>query len=83
MSELLEVVLGMLDSLGCHFPSNILFKAGFVATYCLNLFLSWNILFAPLIVNDSLAGYSSLVLHPWSLSSTVPLSRTFWLSWFP
>ena len=58
----------MLDSLGCNFPSNILCKAGLVVTYCLNLFLSWNILFSPLIVNNSLTGYSSLGLHPWSLS---------------
>ena len=58
----------MLDSLGCDFPSIAFCKAGFVATNCLNLFLSWNILFSPLIVNDSLAGYSSLGLHPWSLS---------------
>ena len=68
MSELLLAVLGMLDSLGCDFPSNTFCNTGFVATYCLNLFLSWNILFSPLIVNDSLAGYSSLGLHPWSLS---------------
>ena len=58
----------MLDSSGCDFPSNILCKAGFVAMYYLNLFLSWNILFSPLIVNYSLADYSSLGLHPWSLS---------------
>ena len=58
----------MLDSLGCNFPSITFYKAGIVATNCLNLFLSWNILFSPLIVNDSLAGYSSLSLHPWSLS---------------
>ena len=41
----------MLDSLGCDLPSSTFCKAGFVATYCLNLFLSWNILFSPLIVN--------------------------------
>ena len=58
----------MLDSLGCDFPSNILCKAGLVVTYCLNLFLSWNILFSPLILSDSLAGYSSLDLYQWSLS---------------
>ena len=58
----------MLDSLGCDFPFITFCKAGFVATNCLNLFLSWNILFSPLIVNDSLAGYSSLGLHSWSLS---------------
>ena len=50
------------------FPSSIFCKAGFVATYCLNLFLSWNILFPPLMGNASFAGYSSLGLHPWSLS---------------
>ena len=58
----------MLDSLGCDFPSITFCKAGFLGMYCLNLFLSWNILFAPLIMNDSLTGYSSLSLHPWSLS---------------
>ena len=84
MSELLQAMLGMLDSLGCDFPSNILCKAGFVAIYCLNLFLSWNILFSPLIVNNSLTGYSSLGLHIHGLLvSAVPLSRTSWLSWFP
>ena len=65
MSVLLWVLLG---SLGCDFPSNTFCKAGFVVTYCLNLFLSWNILFSPLIVNESLAGYINLGLHPWSLS---------------
>ena len=64
MSELLWALLYFLV---CDFPSITFCKAGFVATNCLNLFLSWNILFSPLIVNDSLAGYSSLDLHPWSL----------------
>ena len=68
MSELLWAVLGMLDSLGCDFPSITFCKAGFVAMNRLNLFLSWNILFSPLIVNDSLGGYISLGLHPWSRS---------------
>ena len=58
----------MLDSMGCDFSSITFYKAGFVAPNCLNLFLSSNILFSPLIVNDSLSGYSSLGLHPWSLS---------------
>ena len=58
----------MLDSLDCDLLSNTFCKAGFVAMNCLNLFLSWNILFSPLKVNDNLAGYSSLGLHPWSLS---------------
>ena len=65
MSELLWVLLG---SLGCDFPSITLCKAVFVAMHCLNLFLSWNILFYPLMVKESLAGYSSLGWHPWSLS---------------
>ena len=50
------------------FPSSFFCKTRFVATYCLNLFLSWNILFSPSMVNASFAGYSSLGLHPWSLS---------------
>ena len=39
-----------------------------MATYCLKLFVSRNILFSPLMGNESMAGYSSLGLHPWSLS---------------
>ena len=64
MSDLLWALLG---SLGCDFPSITFCRVGFVAMYCLKLFLSWNILFYPLMVNKSLAGYSSLGLHPWSL----------------
>ena len=40
-----------------------------MATYCLNLVLSWNILFSPFIVIESFAGYSSLGWHPCSLST--------------
>ena len=58
----------LLASLVCGFPSSIFCKAQFVAMYCLNLFLSWNILFSPSMVKESFAGYSSLSLHPWSLS---------------
>ena len=58
----------LLASLVYDFPSSIFCKAGFVATYCLNLFLSWNILFSPSMMNASFAEYSSLGLHPWSLS---------------
>ena len=63
-----ELLWALLDSLVCDFPSIIFCKAGFMATDCLNLFLYWKILFSPFIVNESLAGYSSLGLHPWSLS---------------
>ena len=58
----------MFGSLGCDFTSITFCKAGFVAMNCLNLLLSLNILFSPLIVNDSLTEYSSLGLHPWSFS---------------
>ena len=58
----------LLASLVCDFPSSIFCKAGFVDTYFLNLFLSWNILFSPSMVNASYAGYSSLGFHPWSRS---------------
>ena len=52
---------GWLASLVCGLPSNIFSKPGFVATYCLNLFLSWNVLFSPLMVNACFAGSNSLV----------------------
>ena len=65
MSELLWVLL---DSLSGDVPSSTFCKAEFVAMYCLNLFLSWNISFSPLMVKESLARYSSLGLHLWSLS---------------
>ena len=58
----------LLESLVCGFPSSIFCRARFVATYCLNLSLSWNILLSPMMVNASFAGYNSLGLHPWSLS---------------
>ena len=35
--------------------------------YCVNLFLSWNILVSPSIVIESFAGYSSLAWHLYSL----------------
>ena len=57
----------LLASLVCGFPSSIFSKAGFVAMYCLNLFLTWNILFSPLMVNTSFVGCSILGLYPWSL----------------
>ena len=52
---------------GFCFPSSTFCKAGFVDTYCLNLVLSWNILFSPSMVIESFAGYSSLGLQLWSL----------------
>jgi len=35
--------------------------------YCVNLVLSWNILFSPFMVIESFAGYSSLGWHLYSL----------------
>jgi hypothetical protein len=35
-------------------------KAGCVDKYCLNVVLSWNILFSPLMLIESFAGYSNL-----------------------
>ena len=72
MSELLLAVLAMLDSLGCNFPSITFCKAGFVAMDCLNLFLSWNILFSPLIVNSSLAGYFQEYTNPVNFTRSKP-----------
>ena len=58
----------LLASLVCGFPSSSFCKTGFVDMCCLNLFLSWNILFSPSMVNENFAGNSNLGLHPWSLS---------------
>ena len=58
----------LLASLGCGFPSSTFCKAEFEGTYCLNLFFSWNILFSPSMVKENFSGYTSLGLHPWSLS---------------
>ena len=49
------------------FPSIILCRAGFVDRYCVNLVLSWNILFSPSMIIESFAGYSSLGWHLYSL----------------
>ena len=46
----------------------ILCKAGLVDKYCLNLVLSWNILFSPSMLIESFASYSSLGWHLCSLS---------------
>jgi hypothetical protein len=43
------------------------FRAGFVERYCVNLVLSWNILFSLSMVIESFAGYSSLGWHLCSL----------------
>ena len=43
--------------------------AGLVDKYCENLALSLNILFSPSLVIESFAGYSSLLLHPWTLTT--------------
>ena len=61
------VIMGVVGFLFCSFPSSSFSKAGFVAAYCLNLFLSCNILFSPSMVNASFSKYSSLGFHPWSL----------------
>ena len=57
--------------LGCslcwHFPSIILCRVGFRKIYCVNLFLSWNILLSPCVVNESFVGYGSLGWHLCSL----------------
>jgi hypothetical protein len=42
------------------FPSAIFYRARLVDRYCLNLVLSWNILFSPSTLIDTFAGYSSL-----------------------
>ena len=55
-------------SLSWSFPSGTFYRAVFVSRYCLNLVLSWNILFSPSMVVERFVGHSSLVWHSWSLS---------------
>ena len=47
--------------------------------YCLNLFLSWNILVCPSMLIESFAKYSSLCWHFFLLQSAWSLTRLFWL----
>jgi hypothetical protein len=49
------------------FPSIILWRAGFMDRYCVNLVLSWNTLVSPSMVIESFAGYSGLCCHLCSL----------------
>jgi hypothetical protein len=53
-------------SLGWNFLFIIFYRAGFVDRYCLNIVLSWNIIFSPCMVIKSFAGHS-LGWHLWSL----------------
>jgi hypothetical protein len=55
-------------SLCWSFPSIILYRAGFVERYCVNLVLSGNILVFPTMVIENFAGYSSLGCYLCSLS---------------
>jgi hypothetical protein len=51
---------GVVPPLCWSFLSIIPWRAGFVERYCINLFLSWNILVSPSMAIESFAGYSSL-----------------------
>ena len=44
------VFVGVANFLGWSFPSSTFCRAGFVDMYCLNLVLSWNILFSPSVI---------------------------------
>jgi hypothetical protein len=70
--------------LGCSFPSNILYRAGFVEQYRVNFILSWNILFSLSMVINSFAGYNSLAWHFHSqrLYDICPRSPGFMVSWY-
>ena len=65
MSVLLWVLLASLTS---EFQSSTFCKAGFVDTYCLNMFLSLNILLSLLMLNENFVGYRSLGLYSWFLN---------------
>lgn len=66
---------------GLNFPSITFCRTRFVDRFCLNLVLSWDVLFSPSIVTESFAEYSSLdcgLLHP-----VAHLSRPFSLLEYP
>ena len=69
------VFVGVANFLGWSFPYSILYRAGFVARYWLNLILSWNILFCPSMVIENFVGYISLGWHPWSLNVCIMLDH--------
>ena len=48
---------------------------GFMERYCVNLVLSWDILFSPFMVIESYAGYSSLGWHLCSLRVCITSSQ--------
>ena len=52
--------------MGESFSSSTFCKSGSVDKYCLNLLLSWDILFSPSMVTESFARYSSLSRYPWT-----------------
>ena len=81
--QMLVLLCVLLASLVCDFPSSIFCKAGFVATYCLNLFFSLNILFFPSMVNARFADIVVWACIHGLLVSAAHLFKTFWLSWFP
>jgi hypothetical protein len=43
-----------------NFPSSTFLRAGFEDRYCLDLVLSWNVLFSPSMVIENVTGCSSL-----------------------
>ena len=56
-------IVGIFGFLGLRFSFEYFLpfcRAGFMDTYCLNLFLSWNVLFSPSMVKENFAGFSSL-----------------------
>ena len=59
--------MGVVTVLRLEFPYSIIYKAGLVERYYLNLVLSWNILISLSMVIESFVGYSSLGWHFCSL----------------
>ncbi|KAL6048203.1 hypothetical protein STEG23_013467, partial [Scotinomys teguina] len=49
-------------SIGWNFPSSVFCRAGFVDKYCLNLVLSWNILFTPSMISWTFCVMTFLIL---------------------
>ena len=60
---ILSIFLNFVNFLDWNFPLSAFCRLGFVDKYCLNLMLSWNVLFYPCSVIEYFSGYPSLGWH--------------------
>ncbi|KAL6088245.1 hypothetical protein STEG23_035079 [Scotinomys teguina] len=63
-------------SIGWNFPSSVFCRAGFVDKYCLNLVLSWNILFTPSMFQKTTNNKKQFLRPPASENSIQKVLKT-------